>query len=81
MTQAMIIRHLKDAGAKNLREFGYPQATAENILHDYIFREMFKKMLDDNEGQKPEIDAAISVIREEIINQVEAELAVKHGDD
>ena len=35
------------AGAKNLREFGYPNVTADNIMSTLVFRMFFDKMLED----------------------------------
>lgn len=59
-----IREHLLAAGVKNLREFGYPNCTAKNILTDAIYRTFFASMLRDNKGQSaaadPEIDKLLA---------------------
>jgi hypothetical protein len=50
---------LLEAGVKNLREFGYPSCTAENILTDYVYASFFMRMLEDNRGHSATIDKAI----------------------
>ena len=47
------------AGVKNLREFGYPDCTKDNILTDAIYSELFKCMLIENKGNGADIDTAI----------------------
>ena len=37
-------------GVRNLKEFGYPAVTKENILTDYVFAAFFKSMLQENLG-------------------------------
>lgn len=39
------------AGIKNLKEYGYPGVTEENILTDDIYKAFFKSMLNDNLGK------------------------------
>ena len=39
-------------GIKNLKEFGYPEVTQENIFTDIIYAGFFKSMLKDNLGGK-----------------------------
>lgn len=46
-----IEKHLIKAGVKNLREFGYPDCTEENILADPIYSAFFKSMLEENKGK------------------------------
>lgn len=49
------------AGVSNLKEFGYPSVTAENILTDQIFSKFFKSMLEDNLGKGGKtVDAGIN---------------------
>lgn len=38
------------AGVRNLKEFGYPDVTADNILTDLIYSGFFLSMLRDNLG-------------------------------
>lgn len=45
-----IEKQLIEAGVKNLREFGYPDCNADNILTDQIYGAFFKSMLEDNKG-------------------------------
>lgn len=53
-------------GIKNLKEFGYPEVTADNILTDIIYSGFFKSMLKDNLGHSAQIDKAINELLEEI---------------
>lgn len=55
---------LVTAGVKNLREFGYPDVNAENILTDKIYSAFFKSMLNDNLGKG--YDKDINALLEEI---------------
>ena len=57
-------QRLKAAGVRNLREFGYPDVTPENITSDLVYREFFRGMLIENRGRglDPEIDALIAEI-------------------
>lgn len=57
--------HLLAAGVKNLREFGYPDCTAENILTDLIYRQFFVSMLRDNYGQDSRADVEIAKLLRE----------------
>ena len=50
------------AGVKNLHEFGYPGCTAENILTDGIYKAFFKRMLEENKGQREDVDKAIDAL-------------------
>lgn len=59
-------QHLVDGGVRNLREFGYPDCTAENILTDRIYRAFFASMLKDNEGRDAQADKAIRSLLERI---------------
>lgn len=43
------------AGVRNLKEFGYPGVTKENILTDYVYARFFKSMLDDHNGNAKEV--------------------------
>lgn len=38
-------------GVANLKEFGYPDCNAENILTDRIYSAFFKSILEDNLGK------------------------------
>jgi len=42
---------LINAGIRNLREYGYPHVTAENILTDYIYSQFLSGMLRVNLGK------------------------------
>lgn len=50
------------AGVKNLKAYGYPAVTAENILTDPIYREFFRSMLKENLGQSKSIDTEINAV-------------------
>lgn len=58
-----IEKHLIRSGVKNLREFGYPDCTAENILTDRVYSQFFASMLDSNEGQNASADVAIASLK------------------
>ncbi len=58
--------HLLKAGAKNLREFGYPDVTPENIMDSMVTRMFFESMLDENIGNGSEIDKVINELKAEI---------------
>lgn len=48
------------AGVKNLKAFGYPEVTADNILTDSIYKAFFASMLKDNLGKAgASVDAVI----------------------
>lgn len=47
----MIRKKLIEAGVRNLKEFGYPNCNADNILTDDIYKAFFRSMLEDNKGQ------------------------------
>lgn len=52
------------AGIRNLKEFGYPNVNAGNILTDYVYAPLFKSMLEDNRGKgaDAEIDELLAEI-------------------
>ena len=54
------------AGVKNLHEFGYPHCTADNILTDEVYKAFFKHMLEENKGQRSDVDAAIDALLAQI---------------
>ena len=60
----MTVEQIKDkllvAGVKNLKEWGYPAVTEENILTDEVYSGFFKVMLLDNMGNGKQIDIAIN---------------------
>lgn len=47
MTREQVIA----AGVRNLKQYGYPHVTPENILKDEIYWAFFKRMLEDNLGK------------------------------
>lgn len=57
---------LLQAGVANLKEFGYPSVTTENILTDIVYKEFFKGMLKDNLGHSTEADTTINQLLKEI---------------
>ena len=58
---------LIDAGVRNLKQFGYPDVSAENILTDGVYSGFFKSMLNDNLGRG--FDTYIKAILAEIDSQ------------
>lgn len=59
MTNDDIANKLVLAGIKNLKEIGYPDVDAENIITDEVYSSFFKVMLEDNKGNGKQIDAVI----------------------
>jgi hypothetical protein len=48
------------AGVKNLKDYGYPSCSPENIMTDQIYKAFFASMLRDNMGKvSPSVDAEI----------------------
>jgi hypothetical protein len=45
---------LIEAGIHNLKQFGYPSVNKDNILTDMIYKEFFKKMLEDTAEEFPD---------------------------
>lgn len=69
MNNDNIIRdRLIKAGVKNLKEFGYPDVTENNILEVEVYRIFFERMLKDEEnyGKMKRIDRVIETLLEEI---------------
>lgn len=62
----MIRDKLLSAGVRNLKEFGYPDVTKENILTDAIYSAFFKSMLEDNmgKGMDEHVGALLKVVSE-----------------
>jgi hypothetical protein len=54
------------SGVRNLRTFGYPAVTAENILTDEIYSAFFSGMLKDAKGASEEVDTAVDSLLAEI---------------
>ena len=73
MKPADIRSRIIDNGIRNLREFGYPKVTPENILTDLIYRTMFARMLKENLGAGAEYDAVIHELIGEIAAVEDAE--------
>jgi hypothetical protein len=64
-TKKMIIAN----GIKNLHEFGYEMANEENIMTDFIYVQMFKRMLESNKGEDDRIDHVIDAILLDMFNR------------
>lgn len=71
MAPAEIRKALIRGGVNNLGAYGYPGVRPENILTDPIYSAFFKSMLEDNLGQRDDLDA---VIRELIAECEKAKL-------
>jgi hypothetical protein len=50
---------LLNAGVKGLREFGYPDASKDNILKPGILSKFFRAQLQDMETDSPALQASI----------------------
>ena len=66
MTTEEIKEKLIIAGVKNLKEFGYPDVTTENILIDEVYKQFFIGMLDDNKGHGVLIDETIEELKNKL---------------
>lgn len=55
-------------GVKNLKEFGYSDVTATNIITDQVYSAFFKSMLKDNKGHGHGVDDILDSIIAEIEN-------------
>lgn len=66
MESSRIRTHLITAGVANLKSYGYPHCTAENILSDKVYSAFFKSMLDDNKGHSKAVDAEIDALLAEL---------------
>ena len=62
----MIREKLIAAGVRNLKQFGYPMVSKDNIMTDRIYSAFFKSMLEDNLGKEPIADAVIQKLLSEI---------------
>lgn len=63
-----IVEKIIENGVKNLKSFGYPSVTKENILTDMIYGAFFKRMLDEAKGKgfDDEINHILSKITTEL---------------
>jgi hypothetical protein len=71
MTKPEIRDALLKAGVKNLKEWGYPAVTKENILTDRIYKAFFKGMLeaDENVGLGKDVEE----VRLQLLREVSTE--------
>lgn len=61
MDNKIIKEKLIAAGVKNLKEFGYPHCTKDNILTDQVYKQFFNNMLKENLGKAgSKVDEAIN---------------------
>jgi len=65
---------LLEAGAANLRQFGYPSATADKIMGSLVFRSFFKRMLEDEENVGK--SATVDRVRQALLAEIAAAGAV-----
>lgn len=68
MSNEEIKSKLLAAGVKNLKDFGYPHVTTENILTDEVYSEFFKSMLKENKGQSTR---QVDTVMEGLIKQID----------
>lgn len=59
-------RRLIAKGVENLQGFGYPHVDVNNIVTDDVFSRFFRSMLEDNLGQRDDIDESINRLIAEI---------------
>ena len=55
-----------EAGVRNLKQYGYPEVTKENILTDQIYSAFFKSMLEDSDNMGKGMDGVIAKLLKEI---------------
>lgn len=68
MTKKQIREGLIKAGIKNLKEFGYPHASAANILTDLVYKKVFVSMLKSDENVNVRRD--IEEVRLELLKEL-----------
>jgi hypothetical protein len=61
-----------DAGVKQLRDFGYPGVTADNILTDRLYRAFFRKQLEGTIDAAPGSPAAAECAK--LLKEIPTEL-------
>lgn len=54
-------------GVNNLKYFGYKDVNEENIFSDFMYRDFFKRMLEDNLGHREDVDKVIN----ELLNKIQ----------
>ena len=59
MNLLSIKQSIIQSGVKNLKDYGYPSVTPENILTDKIYAAFFLGMLNDNLGVNNQADVVI----------------------
>ena len=70
LSKQQVRDHFLKMGVKNLKEFGYPSVTTENILTEYIFRKMFQGMLEDESNITS--SKTVESVRLELIAEIKA---------
>lgn len=66
MRKSATREQLCDAVARNLREFGYPDARGDNVLTVYLFGQFAKSQLKEHAEKYPEDAAVIAPMIDEI---------------
>jgi hypothetical protein len=59
------------AGVKQLRDFGYPDCTAENILRVPVYKAFFRKMVEGTRDEAPR-SSAIAGACEALLRDLDA---------
>jgi hypothetical protein len=68
MSEIVLSARLREACAKSLQEFGYPDATAENITTVWLFGQFAKQLLGDQMHDGP---AAFRAACEALIAEID----------
>lgn len=55
------------AGVKSLQEFGYPSVDEKNIFTDMIYKEFFRRWLEDAKEERKDLAKEIDQLLSEII--------------
>lgn len=59
-TDEQIREGLLKAGVKNLKTYGYPAVTTDNITTDLIYSAFFTTMLEETRGNSKQIDSVVN---------------------
>lgn len=68
MTSKKIREGLIKAGVKNLKEFGYPGVTSENILTDRVYKQFFIFLL--KSGENINVTPEIEIVRLKLLEEL-----------
>lgn len=62
-------QYILNAAVRNAHEFGFLHCTTESILKDEVYRQFFRKMLEDDENQTRNQD--VEAVKAELLKEIE----------